>query len=347
MSSTFVHITRNVCDAGTRQGTMSQWRQGVGVVPEAKKATSEVAHFPAGMVYRAARMYYLEDSTQAQIAAELGTSRPTVSRLLAEARATGVVRIEVVNPERESTAALEEALCARLRLRAAYVAPTAAGAPIGPLLAEGAGRALKAAALVPGDGLLVSSGAAVYGVVHQELPRLPGVLVYPTAGGVDEPESVYQTNEITRELALKVSGTPVLLYAPAVPSPELHEALLRDANTQRVTTAWQTAKAALLGIGASPVERSLIPSVFSLAGKHREAIVGDVCMRPFDAKGAPVRIPGLERLMAMELADLRRLEHSIALAAGARKVKPLLAAASAGYFNTLVTDADTAHRLLG
>ncbi|WP_050347680.1 sugar-binding transcriptional regulator [Arsenicicoccus sp. oral taxon 190] len=306
----------------------------------------EHGRFAPGMVYRAARMYYLEDANQAQIAAQLGTSRPTVSRLLAEARATGVVRIQVVDPEEHSTADLEAELRATLGLRAAYVAPSAAGVPVGRLLAEPAGHALSAAGLVPGDALLVSSGVTVHAVVQQHLPDLRGVLVYPTSGGVDEPESAYQTNEITRALALKVSGTPVMLYAPAVPGPALREALMEDDHTVRVMEAWHTARAALLGVGASLADRSLIPSVFSVAGPERSAIVGDMCMRPFDAGGDPVVIPGIERLVSMELADLRRLEHSIALAVGEAKVAPLLAAAGAGYYNTLVTDSDTAVALL-
>jgi DNA-binding transcriptional regulator LsrR (DeoR family) len=37
-------------------------------------------------MYSAARLYYLEDATQADVAQRLGTSRATVSRLLSEAR---------------------------------------------------------------------------------------------------------------------------------------------------------------------------------------------------------------------------------------------------------------------
>jgi len=42
-----------------------------------------------------ARRYYLDGATKSDIAAELGLSRFKVARLLDEARATGVVRIEL------------------------------------------------------------------------------------------------------------------------------------------------------------------------------------------------------------------------------------------------------------
>ena len=49
-------------------------------------------------VYEAASMYYAQGETMEVIARHLGVSRSTVSRLLARARAEGVVRIELVAP---------------------------------------------------------------------------------------------------------------------------------------------------------------------------------------------------------------------------------------------------------
>jgi predicted DNA-binding protein (UPF0251 family) len=43
--------------------------------------------FPVALVYQAARLYYLDDVRQSEIAVRLAISRPTVSRLIAAARA--------------------------------------------------------------------------------------------------------------------------------------------------------------------------------------------------------------------------------------------------------------------
>src|ERR1700676_1409055 len=50
------------------------------------------------LALRAATLYYLDGLTQAEIAGRLGVSRPTAGRLIARARAKGLVRIEVVVP---------------------------------------------------------------------------------------------------------------------------------------------------------------------------------------------------------------------------------------------------------
>src|SRR4029077_15242955 len=50
------------------------------------------------LALRAATLYYLDGLTQAEIAQRLGVSRPTAGRLVARAKANGLVRIEVVVP---------------------------------------------------------------------------------------------------------------------------------------------------------------------------------------------------------------------------------------------------------
>ena len=49
-------------------------------------------------VWTAASMYYLQGETMDVIAKHLGTSRSTVSRLLKQARETGLVRISLAQP---------------------------------------------------------------------------------------------------------------------------------------------------------------------------------------------------------------------------------------------------------
>lgn len=316
---------------------MSRQRPGSAVPPK---------RFPPALVYRAAKLYYLQDATQAEIAELLGTSRPTVSRLLAEARATGIVHVEVREPKEPDIADLAQQLRGKLGLNAVHLATPVRGMSLGPLLEAEVSGALRAAQLEPGDTVLVSSGATLHAVAQQHLPSLPGVLLCPTVGGIDESEAAYQTNEITRTMAQKVGGTPVLLYAPALPSEDLWEALTEDPAVQRVQGMWRTAKVALLGIGAPPSGRDLIPSALE---PHRRALVqaaGDICARPYDAEGRPVEFPGADRMMAISRQDLQRVQHSIAIAVGDEKVLSITAAARARLFNTLVTDSHTAQQIV-
>ena len=302
--------------------------------------------FSRALMHTAATLYYLQDATQAEVAAQLGVSRATVSRLLADARQAGIVRIEVVAPVDEDLAALARTAEAAVGLKAAHLVSSPVHGPVGAALAPALSTALRALDLMPGDVVLVSSGRTVHEAAQAELPALPGTVLAPMIGGQDEPEPWYAPNEITRQVAAKVGGSPVFLYAPAIPGPELYATLLADASARRVIDLWSAARCAVVGIGGPPSIRASLPR-FALAGaRGLRQSVGDVCSRFYDAEGRAVPFPGSDRLVATPLEVLREIPDCIGLAAGREKVPGILAGARAGYFTQLVTDADTAAALV-
>lgn len=308
---------------------------------------SSAPRFSPALMHSAARMYYVEDATQADIAERLGTSRATVSRLLSEARRHGIVRIEVIAPVDHDLAAIAARLEGTLGLASVWLSALPShGTPVGAALAPALSRALQAVGLAPGDGLLVSSGRTMHEAAQAELPVLPRVLVTPMIGGHDEPEPWYATNEITRQVAQKVGGAPTFLYAPALPGPELYATLNVDPAARAVFERWRTARCAIMGVGAPPLTRTSLPRFMATDMAALREAVGDVCSRFYDAEGTPVRFPGSERLIATALETLQELPASIAVAAGEDKLPGIVAGARAGYFNQLVTDVPTAGALL-
>ena len=323
-------------------------------VEEPVGSDTEAGHFPASLLYAAAKLYYTEDATQADVAVQLGTSRATVSRLLAEAKRRGIVRIEVVPPTEVATGGLADRLTRALSLATVYLShPLPNPGPgrttvdvMGGALAPAVGRALSAAGLLAGDVLLVSSGRTVYEVAQYELVPLPGVLVAPTVGGNDQPEEWYQTNEITRLVANRLGGRPNYLFAPALPGQDLYPSLLNDPSIQRVLHLWPHARCVLMGIGAPPLMRSDIPRFVPTESSSLRSAVGDVCSRFFDREGEEVEFDGRDRLIAVELEALRHIPVTIAVAVGQDKIESIIAGARGGYFNQLVTDPSTAAAIL-
>lgn len=310
----------------------------------------ESNHFPSSLLYTAAKMYYDEEATQAEVASRLDTSRATVSRLLAEARRRGIVKIEIIPPDDHGDAGLAERVAAELGLEQVYLsAPLRTGGRpddvLGPVLAPAVSAALTDARLASGDVLLVSSGRTIYEVARCDLPALPGVVVAPTVGGQDQPEGWYQTNEITRMVAARVGGRATYLFAPALPGPDLYKTLIKDPSIQRVLHLWPRARCVLTGVGAPPMVRSDMPHFVPAGSASLVDAVGDVCSRFYDRQGKATSYPGSERLIALSLAELQRIPITIAVASGPDKINSILAGAQAGYFNRLVTDPATAERL--
>lgn len=327
----------------------SQRSESVPDIPRSETEQTEAqqtGRFPLQLMHAAAVLYYLREETQADVARALGVSRATVSRLLAEARRLGIVRIDVVDLSHSPDPTLGPDLAAALGLSAVYVAPSAHGTVLRTSLAIEVGRALSAVGLERDDILLVSSGRTVWEVGREPLPRLPGIIVTPMVGGAHEPEAWYQTNEITRMYAESLGGHPKFLWAPALPGPGLHERLLQDSGTKEVLELWNNAKCALLGVGAPPQSRESMPEFVPRDASWLRSSAGDIVTRFYDSEGHQLSYPGSERLIATTYDMLRQIPHTIAVGVGEVKVPSLLAGARAHWFNTLVTDAPTAAALL-
>ncbi len=302
--------------------------------------------FPLDTVYQAARMYYLEDATQGEIAARLGVSRPTVSRLVAEARKAGLVRIEVVDPFQDETVALAERLQVVLGLHAVHLAAVTHAATLGSDLAAPLAAAVGAMGLVPGDAVLVSSGSTVYDIAHTGLPSMQGVQLVPTVGGQADPNRWFQTNEITRAAAERSGAIPAFLFAPALPGRTLRTSLDEDPAFQHVVGLWDRAKGAVLGIGAPVVTRHELARGLPVEDEAFDRAAGDVCLNFFAADGSAIEFPGSDRMVRTSREVLAAVPHAVGVAVGAAKVPSILGAVRARLVNELVTDAATARALL-
>jgi DNA-binding transcriptional regulator LsrR (DeoR family) len=296
------------------------------------------------LILSAAYLYYAEDRSQEEIANQLGVSRSTVSRLLAEARQSGVVRIEVTAPP--PVDGLEKELARQLGLERVYVAQgVAAPDDPGPVLANAVGQALLDSKLRAGDALLVSWGRATWSVSNVDLPAIPGVVVVPAVGGLNDEQPWVQTNEIARRLAARLEGSVLLLHAPAVPSDELRQSLLTDESIRAALMRWDDAAAALVGIGAWSQGQPEPPSILSMSRATLRASAGDVAARLFDADGNSIPYETERRLLGISREQLARVHWRIGVAVGTRKIDAIVGAARSRLVNVLVTDVITASAL--
>ncbi|OIH94460.1 sugar-binding transcriptional regulator [Curtobacterium sp. MCBA15_001] len=313
---------------------------------EPPTADAARARFPLDTVYQAARMYYLEDATQAAIASRLGVSRPTVSRLVAEARRAGLVRIEVVDPFRDETVALAGRLQVGLGLHAVHLAPVTHTATLGADLAAPLAAAVEGMALQPGDAVLMSSGRTVYALAQAGMPQLPGVQLVPTVGGQADPMPWFQTNEITRTAAQHSGAIPAFLFAQALPSAAMRASLDEDPAFQHVVGLWGRAKGAVLGIGAPAPTRDAVARGIPVEDRAFDRAAGDVSLNFFAPDGSAIDFPGSDRMVRTSREVLAAVPHAVGVAVGEAKVPSIIGAVCGGLVNALVSDAATARAVL-
>jgi DNA-binding transcriptional regulator LsrR (DeoR family) len=304
------------------------------------------------LLLAAARLYYLEDLSQAEVAERLRTSRSNVSRMLAAAVKQGLVEIRINDPAGRSQE-LEDALVARFGLRAARVAPRIVNGDPERQVGALAGR-LLVEELRDGMTVALSWGRALQAMVDQTTTdRDHRVTLVQLIGGLTSVANETSGHELVRELAARLGATYRFLHAPAIlTSAGATAALAAEESVQEALSAARGADIAVVGIGCPDSGSSAaILSALALSEEEREAFraagaVGDIAARYFDARGRPVRGPVHDRVLAVTLEDLAEVPTVVGVAYGREKAGGVLGALRGHLVDVLVCDDALARAVL-
>lgn len=295
------------------------------------------------MLHTVAKLHYIAELSQVQIAKQLGLSTATISRLLQRARAEGIVRIEV--RELYQPDELGAALAEKLGLKQLSVVDAPAPGLL-PAMAQPLSRMLGAAGLAPGSVLMIGWGRTVSGVIETGLPGLPGIHVVPSTGGMMQHAEHFQSNEFSRRAAAATGGVPHFIHAPLLPDPAVLDLFLAEPSVRESVGLWDRIDAAVVGIGQPyGLERPSTGASLRPEPELGEA-AGDVVRHYFRPDGSIIDWRGEGRMIAVSAAQLRRAPLVIGMAAGEAKVPSILGAARAGLITALITDTRTAEAVM-
>jgi DNA-binding transcriptional regulator LsrR (DeoR family) len=256
-----------------------------------------------------ARLYYVRELTQQQIAQRLGMSRFKVLRLLEQARSEGVIRFEIDEPV-PVLDDLSRELEDRFSLELAVVVERD--------VAEAA--ALLLPRLLRRDDVLGVAWGETLAAIVERLPDLDNdVPVVQVCGAIDGLVPGTGPTELAARFATKTGGRFHPLEAPAV----ANERALRRA-VRPTTAIFDEISLALVGIGT------------------RRDGAGHILVHVFDDDG---RMIAAERAIALSVPQLRRTKV-VAAAGGRRKRRAVLGALRTRLVDVLVTDADCARHAL-
>ena len=300
-----------------------------------------------------ADLYYVEKRSQAEIADRYEYSRPTISRMLAEAHDKGLVEIRINYPLHRMVE-MEAAL--RNRFGLAFVNVADRSSLDYARMLRLIGR-LGAAYFdqLPTPGIIgVSWGTAVYEVVtSMQRRRVPGVRVVQMIGGVGDGAPHTDGPEVARLFAQALGGQHTLLSAPlVVSSRQMRDELMESRQVRDVLGLAMEADYALVGIGSVDKERSSLVragylSVAEMAALEAAGAVGDVCGIHFDAAGRILDADVNERRVGVDLVSLADSACTVVGVAGGKvKAAAILGALRAGFLDVLITDSNAAQAIL-
>lgn len=305
---------------------------------------------------KAAYLCYLQDMTQVEAAQSLGISRPTLSKLLKEAKEEGIVRIQIQDFRRvDKLVELEAQLMERLQLRDVRVAGAASGEEaqvlgrIGEVAAEYFSQTVK-----NGMKIGLSWGKTLDAVSHflSPDPKVKGLEFIPLLGGPSQSAAGYRfVNSIGERFASNYPDSNITyIHAPLLaPSREAADAYYAMEPLQSAWAQLDRLDMALLGVDGDPLHSTSLTAEKvrgNLAAELVEkGVVGNVCTRFYDIQGRCCS--GLDdRVLAIRPEVLKKIPLRIGVAGGKWKVKSIIGAARGGFYNVLITDETTAKALL-
>jgi DNA-binding transcriptional regulator LsrR (DeoR family) len=297
---------------------------------------------PAQLVLTAsvARRYYLDGRSKIEIATEFGLSRFKVARLLDDARASGLVRIEIGHP-----GAIDIELSGRLMdalgLQHCVVTDTPDEHPVAIREHLGAAAAELLTELITPDDVLGLSWARSVSAMATCVRRLATVPVVQLTGALSRPGVDDSSIELVRDVA-RVSGGPAYyFYAPmAVPDAATARALRRQPEVAQALARISTVTKAVAGVGAWAPEQSTLYDAIGAAERTELAnrgVSADVSGVLIDAAGAPVVAALSKRMIGITAEQMIAIPEVIGIVYGVAKVDALIASVRGGLVNSVVT----------
>ena len=287
-----------------------------------------------------ARLYYEEDKTQNEIAAQYGISRPMVSRLIKEAREQGIVEIRIQMPQREGNQAAEQMEQLRHSFGICGGAVVQDGYNDLTTNASVADAALKYLEELGQERLGIGWGHIIGDLVARiegsDRPVSVGSHICPLIGNGGVGLKNYHSNELVRLVAEHSNASPDFIYSPACVLSEQELKLTQELESYRVVSqAWECLDVALVNIGN-------FPSVPDFASEARygdllvkRKAVGRILNYFLDGEGHVIHSE-TDYAVQIPLELLGRVRHVVGICSANTKPKALGGALRSGYVNHIV-----------
>jgi len=307
----------------------------------------------ASLLAEIAELYYLEGKDQAEIANSVGVTRSMISRMLKEARQSGIVEVRI-HRSMESDPGLESELQQRFALKRVHVTrgdPSRSASLVKQLGAAAA--QVLAEYLTPGIIIGLAWGISIGATVDAfDARRRVPARVVQLAGALGARNAEYDGYGLVQRFAQKIGGESYFLNAPCYcPTPEMVQSLLETPAIRETVELGRQAGVALLGVGSTQRKYSsfyrsgYIPSQ-EIDRLHELGAVGNVCGTHFNILGESVCEDFSQHLIVIRKEDLLGIPVRLGVSGGPGKAVPILGALRGGFLNVLVTDAATARKVL-
>lgn len=302
------------------------------------------------LLVRTSQLYYEDGLNQSEIADILNVSRPTVSRLLEEAKREGVVEIIVHDPIRKN-AELSNKLRRILGLKDAIVVSGNYDSEKSLERCCEATIQLLSTMIKNGQTLGTSWGSVPYKICQMlDKEEFYNLNVVQMVGCLGTGNPDVDGLELAIHLSRKLGGTYSNIYAPIyVGSEEVRDYLVREPQIASTLKKAMNTDLTFMGIGSMDASTTIQRAGYWSDEDREDLIsrgaVGHLLGRPYDISGNPVMQQNCY-IVGAPLEACRNASDSIGVAVSADRALATIGAANGGYITTLVADEPLARAVL-
>ena len=300
------------------------------------------------LIVKIAKMYYYDEMSQQEIANELDISRSNVSRILKLSRDMNIVDIRIND---SSVRSFE--VCKRLKekfaLKEVVIAPSNTDSEVN--ISNIGFHAARYFETVLKDNMNIGItwGRSIHHMISSLMPTVrTNIKVVQMMGGTNWSDAYKYGVQLIFSFAEKIGGQAKLINAPLMLGDrQLRDLLLQEKSIREHLDVARRVDVALLGVGTNDMSLSTMVLANSISPEESRllwdsGIIAHICGRPINQSGEISGNAFNDRVLGVELEDLKRIPHVIGVAGGPSKVLPILASLRGGHINTLITDEKTA-----
>jgi len=302
-------------------------------------------------ISKVARLYYIGNLTQQEIADNLNISRTKVSRCLDKARKEKIVEIKINSPQEDYTN-LEYEIEKMYKLKECIIVPTYDRREdilkdMADKLEDMFNRIIK-----DGDYFGIGWGTSLKSIADcLNLRMKVDVKVVPLIGGIGKVGTGIHTNSVARTLANKFGGVSYMINSPAIlDSSEAKEIIQSDSNAREIIEMSGRVSTAMVGMSDIGPRSTLIKNgnfkVEEFNYLNSLGVIGDVNLIFIDENGKYIKNEINKRIITTPIERIEKIENVIGIGFGDRKLKVILGALRGSIINILLTDETTAKSII-
>ncbi len=300
------------------------------------------------VMIQVAKMYFLENLSQQEIAETLNMSRSNISRILTACKDEGIVEVRI-HENLLRTQEIKNALIDRFGIKSAVIAPHG-NENMDVLDSVGKIAANYVEDLLTDDQTIgIGWGTTIYHLVSlMKSGAYHQMHIVQLIGGTGISEVYKDGVQLVFDFSRKTGGIPHILNAPLLVSSKKIRDLFIEENAIKQHLEMSTAiDVALVTIGTNDPDTSTMVSAGYLSREQSRQLCDEgffthILGQHIDAHGRQGKTALNDRIVGISLNAFKQIPLRVGIACGEFKARQIAAALAGGYINVLITDEITA-----